>query len=142
MPDISLRLDAAALGTDAYGDLAVHNGDLLLTRDTAQGAVAGADPIAQSVVQKMRTLLGEFFLDTSLGVPYYQELLGKRQQTIGFETALQKVITSTPGVVALLSWKLEAKPQQRRLEVSFRAQTTTGQVVWSGSLNPQPGGGY
>lgn len=140
MADLSLNFSAQALGTPAYGDLVLENGDLLLTADTKQGAARGAEPIGQSVAQKIRTLLGEFFLDTSLGVPYYQELLGQKTQAVGFETALQSVVTSTPGVVALLSWKMVNKPQQRRLEISFRAQTTTGLVIWSGSVSPTAGG--
>lgn len=141
MADLSLNFTAAALGTDAYGDLLMANGDLVLTNDTVQGAADGNDPVSQAVAQNCRTLLNEYFLDTSLGVPYYQELFGQKTDTVGFEAALQNVVLSTPGITGLISWKLDSQPRLRRLVLTFRALTTNGEVIWSGSVNPTVGGG-
>ena len=136
MADLSCFYDPAAANTPAFGDLVVANGDLVLTRDTVQGRALGTEPIGQSVAQRIRTVLGEFFLDTTLGVPYFQDLFGKRNQFLAFETALQTTILATPGVLALVAWSFDVDAATRRVNVTFRAQTTAGLVDWSGNTNP------
>ena len=131
MADLSLQLDAAFIGTPQYRDLLMQNGDLVLTLDSDP---RGANPIAQSLVQRLRTLAGEYFLNTSLGLPYYSELFAQKRVTPSFEAALQNVILGTPGVLSLLSWNAKSDQVRRTLVVKFRAQTTAGEVNWSGDI--------
>lgn len=124
----NLELRRTALGTPAYGDLVLENGDIQLAEGQAACAVA--------IVCAARTCLGEYFLDQSLGVPYWDELLGRKDPTSGFEIALQNVILAVPGVVALLAWSATRDTRQRRLNLSFAAQTTAGIINWSGDVTP------
>lgn len=138
MADLSLNFSSSVAGTNAYGDVLMQGGDLVLTSDSPR-SVGGTNPITQSAAQKCRTLLGEFFLDTTLGVPYFQDLLGQRADLSRFEAALQSVILSTPGILTLTYWKLTTDRARRVATLVFRAQTTTGEVLWSGPLDPQAG---
>lgn len=46
------------------------------TRDMEAGYVTGPDEIVQRLVTRLKRELGEWFLDTSAGLPWYQEGLG------------------------------------------------------------------
>lgn len=130
--DISLNLDPALLGTPGYRDLLMVNGDFVLTSDADR---RGTNPIQNSLIQRLRTLAGEYFLNTSIGLPYYGELFGQKQVSSSFEAALQNVILSTPGVISLLTWNVQTIAAKRLLMVSFRAQTTAGEIDWSGDIS-------
>ena len=72
------------------GDLAIDNGDAVL--------VSGADQVRQAWIIHMNTFLGEWFLDQSIGLPYFQEIFTKRIS----EERLKQIFTdetlSVPGV--------------------------------------------
>ena len=129
----NLDFSEAALGTPAYGDLVLENGDIQMAD--------GQQALKVAILCAARTFLGEFFLDQSLGVPYYQELLGQKEPTSGFEIALQNVILAVPGVVALLAWSAVRDAKTRRLALSFTAQSTDGIINWAGDATPTAQGG-
>lgn len=51
--------------------------DLYLTNNSDLAVVKDIDSIQQHIAQRMRLFLGEWFLDTSRGVPYYQTVFQK-----------------------------------------------------------------
>ena len=63
------------LGTEAYGDLLMISGDLVLTADADR---RGTHHIGQDIVMRLKTYLAEPFTRLDLGVPYYQQLLGQK----------------------------------------------------------------
>lgn len=128
MTDISLQLDSKLPG---FLDLTLTDGDLVLTgdRDTR-----GTNPILNALVQNLRTIAGEYFLNISVGVPYLTELFGQKDVTPAFEAVLQNTILSTPGVLSLVSWSATTNTTTRTLVITFVAQTTAGEVNWSGDV--------
>jgi hypothetical protein len=52
-------------------DLSFSNGDLLL-------CPTDADAIAQTIVIRLKTFLGEWFLDENRGLPYLTQIFGKK----------------------------------------------------------------
>lgn len=135
--DISLQLNEALIGTPAYRDLIIGgNGDLVLTQDANPD---GTEPVAQQVTQRLRFIAGEWFMNTDLGVPYYQQILGQRGKTAAFEAVLQNTVLSTPGVISLLTWTTTVDGAKRIMTVSFVAQTTSGVINYSTNLSPQAG---
>lgn len=59
------------------GDLYVpDNGVIRMTSGTLE-------TLAQRLRIKLRTFMGEWFLDTTIGVPYYQDILGVKNPDLG-----------------------------------------------------------
>lgn len=97
--------------TDDGLNLKITNGDLVLT---SQG-----DAVRQHLLQRLRTFRGEWFLDLSEGVPYYQDILVKNPNPDVVDGVLKEVILTTPGVDELLTFELDYDQATRRLTLDF-----------------------
>lgn len=106
------------LKLDSTHDLAIENFDLVL--------VSGPDEIAQRLRIKLQMFLGEYYLDTSFGVPYYEEILKKVPNTNTVEAELRGAILETEGVSRLISFDLDLNGSSRELSLSFVAETNSG----------------
>lgn len=95
-------------------DLELTNGDLVLTEKS--------DAIRQHVRQRLWTFFAEWFLDTSVGVPYYQVILVKNPSLANVEGVLQQEILATPGITELLAFELDYDSATRELSVEFQAR--------------------
>jgi len=100
--------------------------DLVLRRfDLA--LVDGGALIVQRIKQRLLLFLGEWYLDTEAGVPWFQEILVKGVDLARVETLLKRAIVGTDGVARLTSLDLDFTPEPRRLLVSFRAVGENGE---------------
>lgn len=131
--DLSLDLDPAS---PAYRDLLLADGDLVLTNDAD---ARGTNPTLQSIMQRLRLFRGEWFLNTSVGVPYYQQILVKNPNRAAIDLAIQSTIISTPGVGRLISYASRFTTANRLIAISFRAATRAGIVSYDGPLNQAAG---
>jgi hypothetical protein len=113
------------------GDLLVMNNDLVMTSDIDPN---GTNPILQDILQRMRLFLGEWFLDNTVGVPYFQQIFVKNPDMSKIEAIFIELILSTPGVDALLDYSFNSNQNSRRFEISFSAQTTKGVIDYSGTV--------
>ncbi len=102
-------------------------GDLL----TAGGLslVEGAAAVAQRLRGRLGLGKGEWFADTSLGVPWVQQIVGQRGSERVAETILRAAIATCPGVAALESFTLTLNATTRHATVTFRARTTDGATL-------------
>lgn len=125
MADFALNFDAKAFGTPAYGDLVWQNGDVALTSPTASGTT---DQTLQLICNRLRLYLGEWFLDTTQGTPWYQQIFVHNTERSAIDAALQDVILGTPGVMVLTKYQAVAYPAERRYTVTFTVTTQTGGV--------------
>lgn len=107
------------LALDADGDLAVANGQLTL--------VDGADAVRQALQLRLSIWQGEWFADTTVGVPYLR-FLGIPGALPLAESLLRRAISTCPGVATLdrFSLTLDAR---RRAVVSFAVTAITGEPV-------------
>lgn len=119
--DVALDLSPASLN---FNDLLVQANDLVL--------VSGAAEILQHVLQNLRTFLGEWFLDNTVGIPYFQQILVKNPNLGDVDALIQKAINRTPGVTALSKYSSDLNTATRQLFVTFQAQTTSGTVNYTG----------
>jgi len=103
-----------------------HDLDLDLLGRTS--FVDGADRIAQQVKVTLLFFLGEWFLDTTFGVPYLEKVLIKAPDRAGIEGILRARIGAVPGVERVRSLDLQVERQQRALRVAFDADTTAGRL--------------
>lgn len=128
MSDLSLDFDAQLLGTPAYADLKIVDGDLQLTSDANP---QGTDSVIQFTMQRLRLFLGEWFMNTQDGVPWYQQILVKNADKATVDGLLRDCILATPGVTALLSFQSTQDRSKRIMTVSFTILTAMGKRLSS-----------
>jgi hypothetical protein len=89
---------------------------------------------------------GEWFIDTTQGVPYIQSrtgrpILGVKQPSIVATRALfRKIILATPGIVAVQELQVTYNPGARTFDYAFKAVDNTGAII-SGGNTPFVTGG-
>lgn len=98
------------LRLDGNGDLDLFNHELFL--------VTEVDQVVQHLEIRLKFFLGEWFLDTTKGIPYYDEILIKRYEVSGIESFIKSQIINTPGVTKLISFDLNLI-DNRGLRVNF-----------------------
>lgn len=108
------------------GDLLLESGNLRLT--------SGLDAIAQDVTIRLRFFLGEWFLDTRVGVPYFQEILVKNPNIPRVTQLLRQVVQETPGVTSVDRFDFSFDAATRKASVAFTASTTAGQLTYDQEL--------
>jgi len=81
-------------------DLKLTNYDIDITNGKLS-FVTGIEAIAQSVVMKWRTWLGETAYDITAGVPYLQVIFKKNTNTDSIRYILEQKARSVPGVTSV-----------------------------------------
>lgn len=104
---------------DNDGDLLVTNNSLTLTE--------GAEAVKQHLQSRLRTFLGEWFLDTSIGVPWYQEVLVKQPSFQVVQSVLKSIIVDTPGILELTLFEFDYD-DSRELTLEIEALTSDGPI--------------
>lgn len=99
-------------------DLEVSNGDFAL-------CPTEVDSIAQAMTIRIKTLAGEWFLDTSIGVPYLTEILGQKRNERFIRQMLLPEIQAVHGVQHIKDFEAKEEPH-RKLSISFAAVLTDG----------------
>ena len=106
------------------------DGDIYLVNNRLD-FINGADEVVQLLRQRLRTFLAEWFLDTTIGVPYFQEIFKKNPSPVSVEAAFKNEILNTPGVLELSEFELDIDTASRHLTVTGRAVVTDGIIDFS-----------
>lgn len=96
--------------------------------------VDGVDAIAQDCDIRLQFFLGEWYLDTRLGVPYYQQILGKKPRIQAVKGIFRDAILTTPGIQSVFQLEIDFVSATRTLTVSFRAETVEGSFEYNKDL--------
>lgn len=97
--------------------------DLVLTG----GDLRVVDGVTQHLKQRLLTILGEWFLDLSIGIPWFDEILGKGNDLTLAESLIKSTISDTPGVRSLVTFNIEAsQTSERTALVSFTITLDNG----------------
>lgn len=107
-------------------DLVIENGDLVLMDEQ--------ESIGQLVRQRLGWFLGEWFLDASGGVPYFEDIFVKGVSLAVVDSLLKFTILETPGVLELLSFILDYDGATRTLSLTFEARTSDGIINFNEEL--------
>lgn len=106
----------ADFALDATGDLDVSGGTL--------HAVYGREAVAQEVRIGVRFFLGEWFLDTRIGIPYFTDIFRKNPNLGLIRDIFRRAIESVPGVLAVTDITLDFDAPTRKLSLNFACTTT------------------
>lgn len=131
MADVSLDLNKASPN---FKDLLILDNDLVLTKDANP---LGTNNILQDIVQNLSFFFGEWFLNTTQGLPWFQQILVKNPDQSKIDALLVNTILGTKGVTQLLAYTFTPNFQGRVLGVTFSAMTTSGKVNYSGNVTSQ-----
>lgn len=102
-----------------------ENGDLDMSGIDLQ-FVDGINQLAQNLKIRLQTFLTEWFLDLTIGMPYFQEIFIKNPSETVITNYTKKIIKETDGILRILSFNFsyeKSSPQERALSISFVADT-------------------
>lgn len=92
---------------DNDGKPVLVNGNLVLV-----------DDVAQRVRTRLRMFLGEWFLDTADGTPYFQDILVKSPNLVLIRSAIRERILETEGVTGIEKFDMTFDRVYRTLAVT------------------------
>ena len=108
-------------------------GDIQLDHTTNNLKVAtDHEEIRQIILRNLETFEGEWFLDTSLGVPWLTEILSKQVSIAKVDSLILDVIVNSAGVLSVISYDSEFDKVTRSMSVTFTAQTVAGNSFING----------
>jgi hypothetical protein len=101
--------------------------DLVL--DVSGNIALATDPyaIAQDVASAIRTFQGECWLDTTVGVPYFSEVLGQSPPVQLMQSLLEQAALTVPEVVKAVATITSF--QNRVITGNVQVTTTDGTVI-------------
>lgn len=101
--------------------LSASSHDLLIV-DNDLKLIDKAERIAQQIKITLKFWLGEWFLDTSKGVPYLEYILVKNPNLNHIRAIFREKILDVPGVTAINTLDLVHDRQNRKLTVSYEVE--------------------
>lgn len=102
------------------------SGDLVI--DKGAGRVSGTEYVAQLIANRLKTLKGEWALDTSIGLPWYTDMLKRNPDVSFIYQTILTAIRNTYGVVDVTFLQLRTDPHNRKLYVDFKVSSLFGPV--------------
>ena len=114
---MDLKLDLTS------GDIEVDENDVSI--------VDGADAIRQHLQIRFGFFLGEWFLDTDLGVPWFRDILIKKPSFVVVQEVLKKIVLDTPGVLQLIEFDFTFDNATREATLDFQCLSDSGVIDFS-----------
>lgn len=107
-------------------DLYLSNNDLALpVRLTA----SNDESILQHIRIRLRTFLGEWFLDQRVGIPYFEEVFIKNPSSNVVKSLIRRVLLRTPGVVTVSSVDFDIDSVTRKATIDFKVRIESGTIL-------------
>lgn len=112
----------------ATGDLQIVNGRFR--------KITGAEEKAQKINARLDLFLGEWFLDTRVGVPWYELVLVKNPDLEVVRQVFRRVINSVEGIAEVVDVTLVFDREKRELSYEYEALDDEGTRITGGSQEP------
>jgi ABC-type dipeptide/oligopeptide/nickel transport system permease component len=105
---------------DLLLDTTLH--DLVFINGAAPVTQLLVDVVTQRLKITLYTFLGEWFLDTDIGVPYFQQIFGKIRTKATVDLIFQQIIADDPDVIEILSFESELSTSDRGYSMTFQVR--------------------
>lgn len=115
------------LESDPQDIMMDDNGDIVLDEEGLH-FVSGIPGVIQAVRIRMLFVLGEWFLNLDIGIPYWDKILGDDYNEDRVRSIFTAAILDAPGVVAITTLQLQRNPD-RTLDVTWSATCLFGDTV-------------
>lgn len=102
-------------------DIVLQGGDIMM--------IDNAERCAQQILITLRFWLGEWFLNTTEGVPYLEYILIKQPNMAHIRQILTEQIQSVEDVKAVTDMELTFDQRERSLLVEYTADTDYGLIT-------------
>ncbi len=109
------------------------NGDYSFGHQQADFYVNTPEAVAQACETRLRLYAGEWFLDTTAGMPWRTQVLGKYTKNV-YDAVIKSYIASTPGVNSVNNYSSSLVTGTRQLSISATLDTAYGQIPLSTTL--------
>jgi hypothetical protein len=100
-------------------------GDYTFGRGSGNFLVDSPACVAQAVQTALLLVRGEWFLDSTVGVPWPTEILGYGTSSV-YDLTIKEVILGVQGVTSITSYSSSVDPSTRRLTVVANIATQYG----------------
>jgi hypothetical protein len=104
------------------------DGDMVFGHSAKDFYQDSAEAVGQSVLTRLRLWRGEWYLDTSDGTPYLQEILGRGKEASAVQ-ALYKRVRETEGVANILNFQDSYDPETRKMTFEIEIETDYGAIT-------------
>lgn len=111
---------------DQNGDYSFGQGSQNFLIDSRQG-------VAQAVLTALRLFQGEWFLDSTAGVPWFTEVVGYGTQGI-YDNVIKAAVLQVQGVLDLQNYASNLNRITRELTITMDLDTQFGQVTITSTL--------
>jgi hypothetical protein len=91
--------------------------------------VTGEQAIEQNLRVRLRFFLGEWFLDTQQGIPYWRDIFIKGPNLLLIRSIFRNAILNTEGISEVTSITATLNSAERRLYLNFAATMDTGATL-------------
>jgi hypothetical protein len=107
--------------------------DMTLT-GTDLTLVSDLDYILQKLSVRLLFFFGEWYLDTSVGVRFYEHILIKNPNIALIDSLLKGVILGTDGILEIVSYKSTFDNAARSLTIETEIRTTYGEAYFKETI--------
>lgn len=105
---------------DPNGDVSFLNGESSVTS-------IGAEDLAQRLQIRLRTFLGEWFMDNTLGVDWWGRVFGKNRSKTAVDALIQAEILKEPDALQIVTFSSSISTD-RKYSATFQVRTEDGAV--------------
>ena len=103
--------------------------DISLSKTADMILIDGAERVRQQIKVTLLTFFGEWFLDTTFGVPYLEYILIKNPSRANIENILRQKIMDVPDVTGVPTVNIQIDAQTRRAQFEFPDIETTEGII-------------
>ncbi len=107
----------------------------LVVEDNKLVLIDGVDEVSQRMSTNFRFFLGEWFLNTELGVPYYQKVLGQKPRVGILQSVFRDAALVTNGVKQVNDIVIDYTSATRTLRVDMTVTSETGVFTYEKEFN-------
>ena len=102
------------------GDISFTNGESTVTS-------IGAEDLAQRIRIRLNTFQGEWFMDNTLGIDWFNRVMGKNRSKMAVDALIQEAILEEPDALQIIAYSSSIS-SDRRFGCSFRVRTENGAI--------------
>lgn len=99
--------------------------------DNAYSAITqavGVD-LGQRIIIRLQAFLGDWFLDITFGVPWFQQILGKGRSKSTVDSIIQSEVYKETDVLNILDYRSTWNTRTRHFDIYFKVQAVDFTVI-------------
>lgn len=111
-------------------NLSLSNNDLHLTEKRNLSIIGYPQSVAQAIECRLKTFLGEWFLDEELGIPFFTEVFIKTDDKSKIDLIFQKEILKIKNVERIEQFESEIDGETREYKITtLDVKVSSGETI-------------